>query len=93
MTNTLFISNGSENRPLILLGSFDEMKRLIKIVKNNVTDYIFYKLVNHYNERVVSGSEEEKLYIKLFAALEAKDKFLSFVEQKRIGQRLLPKRK
>ncbi|MBR5747452.1 MAG: metallophosphoesterase [Prevotella sp.] len=73
----------------ISLGSFDEMKRLIKKVKNNVTkDYIFYKLVNHYNERVVSGSEEEKLYIKLFAALEAKDKFLSYVEQKRIEQKV-----
>lgn len=78
----------------INLGSFDEMKQLIKKVKNNVTkDYIFLKLMKHYNERVIPGSEDEKQYIKLFAALEAKDKFLSFVEQKRIEQKVMCKRK
>lgn len=78
----------------IHLGCFDEMKRLIKKVKKNVTkDYIFIKLLNHYNEKVLSGSEEEQQYIKLFAALEAKGRFLSLVEQKRIEQRVMPKRK
>ena len=78
----------------IHLGSFDEIKRLIKKVKNNVTkDYILLKLVHNYNEKVISGSDEEQQYIKLFAALEAKDKFLSFVEKKRIEQRVMPKRK
>ena len=78
----------------IHLGSFDEMKRLIKKVKNNVTkDYILLKLVHHYNEKVASGSDEEQLYIKLFAALEAKGRFLSLVERKRIEQQVLPKRK
>lgn len=77
----------------IHLGSFEEMKRLIKKVKNNVTkDYILLKLVNHYNDKVLSGSEEEQQYIKLFAALEAKGKFLSLVEQKRIEQRVKPKK-
>ena len=77
----------------IHLGSFDEMKRLIKKVKNNVTkDYILFKLVDHYNNKVISGSEEEQQYIKLFAALEAKGKFMSLVEQKRIEQRVKPKR-
>lgn len=78
----------------INLGSYEEMRRLIKKVKNNVSkDYIFLKLIKHYNERVISGSDEEKQYIKLFATLEAKDKFLSFVEQKKIEQRVLPKKK
>ena len=78
----------------IHLGSFDEMKRLIKKVKNNVTkDYILLKLMQHYNEKVISGSDEEQQYIKLFAALEAKGKFLSLVEQKRIEQRVIPKSK
>lgn len=78
----------------INLGSYEEMRRLIKKVKNNVVkDYIFAKLLHHYNNRVISGSEEEKLYIKLFAALEAKDKFLSFVEQKKIEHKVMPKRK
>lgn len=78
----------------INLGSYEEMRRLIKKVKNNVSkDYIFLKLIKHYNERVLSGSDEEQQYIKLFAALEAKDKFLSFVEQKKIEQKVLPKRK
>ena len=78
----------------IHLGSFDEIKRLIKKVKNNVTkDYILLKLVHNYNEKVISGSDEEQQYIKLFAALEAKDKFLSFIEQKRIEQRVMPKMK
>lgn len=73
----------------INLGSFDEMKRLIKKVKNNVSkDYIFLKLLYHYNNRVVSGSDEEKQYIKLFAALEARDKFLPYVEQKKIEKKL-----
>lgn len=77
----------------INLGSYDEMKSLIKKVKNNVTkDYIFLKLLYHYNNRVVSGSEEEQKYIKLFASLEAKDKFLSFLEQKRIEQKVKPRR-
>ena len=72
----------------INLGSFDEMKRLIKKVGKNVTkDYIFLKLLYHYNNRVVSGSDQEQEYIKLFAALEAKDKFIPFVEQKRIEQK------
>lgn len=75
------------------LGCSEEMKRLIKKVKNNVTkDYILVKMVEHYNNKVISGSEEEKQYIKLFAALEAKDKFLPLVEQKRIEQKLMPKR-
>lgn len=78
----------------IHLGSFEEMKRLIKKVKNNVTkDYILLKLVHYYNEKVLSGSEEEQQYIKLFAALEAKGKFLSLVEQKRIEQRVMPRKK
>jgi predicted MPP superfamily phosphohydrolase len=78
----------------IHLGCFEEMQRLIKKVKNNVTkDYILLKLMHHYNERVVSGSEEEQQYIKLFAALEAKGKFLSQVERKRIEQRVRPKPK
>lgn len=73
----------------INLGSFEEMLRLIKKVKNNVVkDYIFAKLLHHYNTRVVSGSEEEKQYIKLFTALEAKDKFLPIVEQKKIEYKL-----
>ena len=77
----------------IHLGSFEEMKKLIKKVKNNVTkDYILFKLVQHYNEKVISGSDDEQQYIKLFAALEAKGKFLSLVEQKRIEQRVKPKR-
>ena len=72
----------------INLGSFDEMKRLIKKVGKNVTkDYIFLKLLYHYNNRVLSGSEQEQEYIKLFAGLEAKDKFIPFVEQKRIEQK------
>ena len=67
--------------------------QLIKKVKNNVTkDYILLKLVHHYNEKVLSGSEEEQQYIKLFAALEAKGKFLSLVEQKRIEQKVKPKK-
>lgn len=78
----------------IHLGSFEEMKRLIKKVKNNVTkDYILLKLVHYYNEKVLSGSEEEQQYIKLFAALEAKGKFLSLVEQKRIEKRVKPRMK
>lgn len=77
----------------IHMGSFEEMRRLIKKVKNNVTkDYILLKLVHHYNDNVLSGSEEEQKYIKLFAALEAKGKFLSLVEQKRIEQRVTPKK-
>ncbi len=77
----------------INLGSFDEMKRLIKKVGKNVSkDYIFVKLLYHYNNRVLSGSEQEQEYIKLFAALEAKDKFIPFVEQKRIEQKAKMKR-
>ena len=48
--------------------------------------------VDHYNEKIISGSEEERQYIKLFAALEAKGKFLSLVEQKRIEQRVMRKK-
>ncbi len=77
----------------IHLESFEEMRRFIKKVKNNVTkDYILLKLVHHYNEKVLSSSEEEQQYIKLFAALEAKGKFLSLVEQKKIEQRVKPKK-
>lgn len=76
----------------INLGSYEEMRRLIKKVKKNVVkDYIFVKLLYHYNNRVISGSEEEQEYIKLFAALEAKDKFLTFVEQKKIEYKLKKK--
>ena len=53
-----------------------------EITFKGVSDYILYRAM-----------EEEQQYIKLFTALEAKGKFLSLVEQKRIEQRVKPRLK
>lgn len=63
----------------------EDMKRFISKAKKNCSiDYALTKLLYYYITRVKSGSEEEEVYLKLFAAIKARGYLIPSLKRREI---------
>ena len=63
----------------------EDMKRFISKAKKNCSiDYALTKLLYYYITRVKSGSEEEEVYLKLFAAIKARGYLIPSLKRRQI---------
>ena len=77
----LWDSTGLDNKKVV--------KSFIKQVGNNsAQDYVLFKLLYNFNEKVALGSEEEDEYIDLLADLKVKQRRVRGIEKDRIKKQM-----